>query len=96
MSLWRRQHQPHSPTAVGCQEWVEIVTDYLEGHLDPALVEHAEAHLADCPGCVQYLEQMRLTVAELGRVPGERLSPRRRVQLLASFREWSGGDASAV
>ena len=45
-----------------CQEWVEMVTDYLEGALPPRLQSAVERHLADCPHCREYLEQMRRTI----------------------------------
>ena len=56
MRLFRRR-------AVVCQEWVEMVTDYLEGALPPRLQKAVEEHLAACPHCREYLEQMRRTIA---------------------------------
>ena len=46
-----------------CQEWVEMVTDYLEGVLPPRLQAAVARHLATCPHCTEYLEQMRRTIA---------------------------------
>jgi anti-sigma factor RsiW len=47
---------------MNCRELVELVTAYLDGAL-PADVRAAfEAHLAECPGCAAYLEQMRTTI----------------------------------
>ena len=74
-----------------CQEFVELVTDYLEGTLDPALLTAAETHLAECGPCREYLDQMRVTVADLGEMPAERLSAQARADLLATFRSWHGG-----
>jgi anti-sigma factor RsiW len=48
---------------MSCQELVELVTDYLEGALPPEDVARFEAHVAACPGCEAYLEQMRTTIA---------------------------------
>lgn len=56
---WRRQE-------IVCQQWVELVTDYLEGALPPKLRQAAERHLADCPHCREYLEQVRRTIAVAG------------------------------
>ena len=53
---WRRSE-------IVCQQWVEMVTDYLEGALPPKLQQAADRHLADCPHCREYLEQMRRTIA---------------------------------
>ena len=56
MRLFRRR-------AIVCQEWVEVVTDYLEGALPPRLQKAVAEHLGACPHCREYLEQMRKTVA---------------------------------
>ena len=71
---------------ISCQEVVEIVTDYLEGQLDEATRAELEAHLALCPGCDLYLEQMRATIDELGHVPVETLSEQAQSDLMAAFR----------
>jgi anti-sigma factor RsiW len=65
---------------------VELITDYLEGALDPATAAAAEQHLRDCPGCQEYLAQMRTTIAATGHVPAESLSERVKAELLATFR----------
>jgi anti-sigma factor RsiW len=48
---------------LSCQELVELVTDYFEGALAPEERERFDTHVADCPGCEIYLEQMRATIA---------------------------------
>lgn len=81
---------------ISCQEVVEIVTDYLEGQLDDATRTELEAHLALCPGCDTYLEQMRQTIDELGHVPVETLSERAQADLMSAFRTFHGrGDQPA-
>jgi anti-sigma factor RsiW len=71
-----------------CQELVELVTDYLEDALPPAERARFEAHLAECPGCSNYLEQMRATIT-LTRA-GADLAERPEVAgLLAAFRDWN-------
>jgi anti-sigma factor RsiW len=57
-AFWRRRGGQ-----IVCQRWVEIVTDYLEGALPPALQEAADWHLADCPHCREYLAQIRHTIS---------------------------------
>jgi len=71
---------------INCQEVVEIVTDYLEGQLDEATRTEVEAHLALCPDCNVYLEQMRATIDELGHVPVESLSEQAQSDLMSAFR----------
>jgi anti-sigma factor RsiW len=51
-----------------CRELVEIVTEYLEEALSDRNRLRFEAHLADCPHCLLYLEQMRMTITALGRL----------------------------
>lgn len=72
---------------IRCDEVVELVTDYLEGHLDPATVAEVEAHLELCPGCAEYLDQMRQTLRTVGQVPLESLSETAKADLLAAFRD---------
>ena len=71
-----------------CREMVELVTAYLEGHLDPDARSRFEEHLAICDGCQAYVEEMRDTLRALGRLPEERLSPEARDTLLAAFGDW--------
>ena len=70
-----------------CQELVELVTDYFDGALPLAEREAFDAHLALCPGCVTYLEQMRTTI----RLTHETSALERRPEvtaLLHAFRDW--------
>ena len=71
-----------------CQELVEVVTDYLEGALRETDRHRFEAHLAECEACRDYLEQMRRTIAVVGRVDADALSAEARDRLLAAFRDW--------
>jgi anti-sigma factor RsiW len=71
-----------------CREMVELVTDYLEDRLDPTERERFEAHLTLCEGCQAYVDQMRQTIAALGRLAEEDLSPAAREDLLTAFRTW--------
>jgi anti-sigma factor RsiW len=61
---------------LSCQELVELVTDYLEGALAHEELARFEAHLATCPGCEIYLEQVRTTIA-ITRAGGEAFRARR-------------------
>ena len=71
-----------------CAEFVELVTAYLDGALDPAGERRFVEHLAECDGCDRYLEQIRITVAELGHLPRQSLAAEARDRLLAAFRDW--------
>jgi len=53
--------EPRSPLHFACDEFVAVVTEYLEGTLvDMQLFEE---HLAFCDGCGSYLRQIEHTVA---------------------------------
>ena len=76
---------------LSCQELVELVTDYLEGALPPTTRTRFEAHLSVCDGCARYLEQMRLTIAAVGRLTEETIEPAARDDLMQLFRNWKAG-----
>jgi anti-sigma factor RsiW len=73
---------------VTCQEVVELVSGYLDGTLDPDEASLFEQHINFCDGCEWYLEQMRATVATVGRITEEDVPPETRDRLLAAFRDW--------
>ena len=75
-------------SALTCRHVVELVTDYLEGTLSRRDRRRVERHLAGCDGCSTYVEQMRATLAALGTVPEESLTPAAREALLHAFRDW--------
>ena len=76
---------------ITCQEVVELVNDYLEGELHPDEMALFEQHLNFCDGCVRYVDQLRLTVAALGKVAEEDVPPEAREQLMSAFRDWRRG-----
>ena len=69
-----------------CAELVELVTAFLDGALDPETEQRFLDHLAICEGCEIYVEQMRQTIAEVGKLPPESLSDESRDRLLDAFR----------
>jgi anti-sigma factor RsiW len=73
---------------VDCNDFVELVTAYLEGTLDPDTEQRFVAHLAECDGCDRYLDQIRTTKRALGRLPAETLTEPTRARLLSVFRDW--------
>jgi anti-sigma factor RsiW len=86
------------PGDLTCQEFVELVTAYLEGVMSPKERVRFAAHLDDCDYCVEYLAQMRVTIQTLGHLSEERIAPEARARLLAEFRDWkrSAGVAPAI
>ena len=73
---------------LACQEFVELVTDYLEGTLPADLRARFDAHLAECDWCVEYLAQIQQTIHTLGRLSEEDIPPPARDRLLDVFRDW--------
>ena len=71
-----------------CREFVEVLTDYLEGGLEPAERADVERHLVICRGCANYTEQMRSTIGLLRRLAHERPAAEPAAPLLAMFRTW--------
>lgn len=71
-----------------CREFVELVTDYLEGALPLAERRRFEKHLRSCTVCPRYVDQLRATVRVLGRLDEEHLKEPVRITLLRAFRTW--------
>jgi anti-sigma factor RsiW len=78
---------------MACIQFVEVVTDYLEGAMRADQAGRLEAHIADCHGCTAYLAQMRETARLVGRLTVDDIPPEGRQQLLAAFRAWQAGTA---
>ena len=68
-----------------CVEVVELVSDYLDGELDPETRRRVSEHLALCPPCRLYVEQVRDTVRQLGRLPAHELPEHAVAELETAF-----------
>lgn len=77
-----------TPKPMDCNELVEIVTAYLDGSLDLEDRARFDAHLLECDGCENYLQQFRVTVSTVGKIPLDDLDPEFRSRLLQSFKDW--------
>jgi anti-sigma factor RsiW len=73
---------------VNCQEFVELVTEYLEGTLDPSDSARFAAHIEQCDGCSEYLVQFRETIAAVGHLPPESIDPAAAAKFQDVFRDW--------
>ena len=76
------------PDDLACTEEVELITDYLEGALPDTKRARLELHLETCPGCTEYLEQMRTIAGSLGELREDQLPAETRAGLIESFREF--------
>ena len=74
---------------LACREFVELVTDYLDESLEAAMGVRVDDHLRLCEGCRNYLDEMRSTVATIGRA-GQLEEPDEQVRagVIAAFRAW--------
>ncbi|HVM39366.1 MAG TPA: zf-HC2 domain-containing protein [Acidimicrobiia bacterium] len=79
---------PFARRDIVCREAVELMTDYLEGALPWRARRRLERHLAACPHCSEYLEQIREIVAAAGRVEVDDLPPDAVDDLVGLYRRW--------
>ena len=79
---------PVEPDELTCRELVELVTDYLEEMLPPAVLARLEAHLLECDDCPMYIDQLRTTIRLVGRLTESDVTPESRSILLGHFRVW--------
>jgi anti-sigma factor RsiW len=75
---------------IACNEFVELVTAFLDGALEPAAEARFVDHLAGCDGCDTYLDQMRRTIRAAADLPAVGMSGDARERLLAAFRDRRG------
>ncbi|MDF2830550.1 MAG: anti-sigma factor [Mycobacterium sp.] len=70
-----------------CNQFVELVTAYLDGSLDVETRSRFDTHVLECDGCDNYLQQFRTTVSTLGKVDDSDLNPAFRDRLMNAFRD---------
>lgn len=88
ISVFRRRRRPDP---LVCSEFVQLVSDYLEGALPDEERRRFEAHLAECDGCAGYLEDVALVIGSLNEVTLPAPDPHTRETLTRAFRELRGG-----
>jgi hypothetical protein len=71
-----------------CAEFIELVTDYVEGALTPGDVVRFEQHLQVCGGCDAFLDQVRRTIALTGTLREDDCDDETLALLLDVFRDW--------
>ena len=86
----RRQPAGGDDLPLVCQRLVEMVTDYLEGALDPELRRRVEEHLAACDACAGYVAEVRAVLALTRDLPPEPVPPAMLESLTAAFRTHHG------
>jgi hypothetical protein len=77
---------------IACREFVELVTEHMEGTLPDAVEQAIAEHLELCEPCLIYLEQIRATVTALHGLSAPALPAPARERLLRVFSSLHGGD----
>lgn len=80
---------------LSCQHMVELVTEYLDGVMEPRRRARFEAHLAGCDGCTNYVEQFRTTVSVVGRLEVDDVPEPVMAELISAFRNWADDRSGA-
>jgi anti-sigma factor RsiW len=75
---------------MNCRQVVELMTDYLENTLSDVDRRRFEAHLTDCDGCTEYLEQLRTMKRLAGRIADQPIPAALEAELVQAFRDWKG------
>ncbi len=73
-----------------CQEFVELVTDYLDDALPDDRRARVDQHLAICDGCSRVMAQWRETIRLTGRLAESEVDdvdPQTRRRLMTTFRQ---------
>ena len=73
-----------SPTIEHCKECVDLLGDYVEGHLPPEREQALEAHLSMCMPCITFVRTYKAT-RKLCRAALAREMPSELMGALSSF-----------
>jgi hypothetical protein len=84
--LAQRQTVVVDHPSIRCAEFVELVTDWMEGELPEPVRTEIEEHLLICPPCVIYVQQIKAAVEAMRTAQPAAPPVLRRDELLAAFR----------
>ena len=82
---WRRRRDP-----LVCREFVQLISDYLDGSLPESERRRFDAHLAECDGCAGYLDDVARVIGSLNEATLPAPDPHTRDSLLRAFRDLRG------
>jgi len=83
----RRRLVRKTRAAESCRETTELIADYLNGRLAPAVKRAFTRHLRSCPDCVSFLETYHKTVTTTQSIPIEKIPPIIRKNVLDFLRK---------
>jgi predicted anti-sigma-YlaC factor YlaD len=61
-------HSEPSPDDLACIEFVDVVTDYLDGEVNERQRRRIDRHLEGCEGCRATLDQFQTVIRLAGRL----------------------------
>jgi anti-sigma factor RsiW len=73
---------------LACRRAVTLMSEYVDGRLGGPARARLERHLDECPGCVEYLAQLRHTIDALGHVEPDDLPPEAVAEFVELYRHW--------
>jgi anti-sigma factor RsiW len=79
---------------LACRRAVVLMSEYLDGRLAADERARLERHLDECPGCVEYLAQLRVTIDALGRAEPGDLPANALAEFVDLYRKWRSADSS--
>jgi anti-sigma factor RsiW len=82
------------PPDLPCNQFVELVTDYLDDAMTSDERARVDAHLAGCPYCADVLAQWQTVIAVAGALKEDEvgsIDPTLRASLMTAFRQARSG-----
>lgn len=70
---------------MNCQETIDLMGNAMDGAVEVGLLTGFEEHLAECPACRNYYENLQLTREALRRLPRPSGTSPRRGDLLREY-----------
>ncbi len=70
-----------------CRDIGKLLHDYVEGSLDASINTQLDVHLADCPGCVAFINTYRQTIHLSRELRCEEIPPELQKKLRSFIKE---------
>ncbi len=77
----------HAPGSRGCREVFALLSEYLDGEIDPTVCTGFEEHMDDCSPCQAFLESLRRTVDLARSLPDQELPEELKQELIEVYRK---------
>lgn len=70
-----------------CRDIGRLLLEYVEGALEPSVSKQLDAHLADCPGCLAFINTYRHMIRLSKQLRCEDIPPELQEKLRSFIRE---------